>query len=268
MVSNFISRGAEAYDGYMGRWSARLASLFLDFTGLAAGEEVLDVGCGTGSLTFAITDRVAISSIVGIDYDQSFIDALNHRNTDPRITAQQGDACGLSFPDRTFDRALSLLVLHFVSDPARAVHEMRRVVRPGGVAAAAVWDTYGGMPSQRMFWDTLAAIVPASLARRATSMMRPVTQPGELSGVFRAASFEQVVEVELTIRINFTRFENYWDPLIHGQGTLAEFLSSLPAPVHDRVQASVRAAYLCDRPDGPRSFTSTAWAVRGVVPAG
>jgi ubiquinone/menaquinone biosynthesis C-methylase UbiE len=54
--------------------------------------------------------------------------ALRQKGNDPRIVARQGDACALFFEDQQFDRAL---VLRFVSDPAKAISEMRRVVRPG-----------------------------------------------------------------------------------------------------------------------------------------
>ena len=54
--------------------------------------------------------------------------------------------CALPFQDATFDRSLALVVLHFVPELQRAVSsEMSRVVRPGGVVAAAVWDSYGGV---------------------------------------------------------------------------------------------------------------------------
>lgn len=96
--------------------------------------------------------------------------------------------------------------------------------------------------------------------------MRPATQAGELSNLFKAAGFEQISETLLSIRMDFTSFENYWDPLIGGQGTLAEFLSNLPDHTRERVQDSVRAAYPCDRLDSPPSFASTAWVVRGVAP--
>ena len=85
-------------------------------------------------------------------------EAARRRNKDPRINIQTGDACNLQFADGQFDRALSLLVLHFVAEPKRAVAEMRRVVRPGGVAAATVWDNYGGQPSIRLFWDIAATL--------------------------------------------------------------------------------------------------------------
>jgi SAM-dependent methyltransferase len=267
MSSTFISKGADRYDQYMGRWSRRLAPLFLDFAGVADGERIIDVGCGTGSLTLLIPGRANVSTIEAIDYEQQFVDALRQRNTDPRISARQGDACAIPFGDDQFDRALCMLVLHFVPTPERAVAEMLRVVRPGGIVAATVWDTFGGMPSQRMFWDTIAAIEPSALGRRSASLVRPMTFPGEMARAFRAAGLERITEATLTIRMGFANFDDYWVPLINGQGTLAAYLSTLPDGVPERVQNSVRQAYLSGQPDGPRSFASVAWAVKGTVPS-
>jgi ubiquinone/menaquinone biosynthesis C-methylase UbiE len=266
MSSNFISKGAAGYDQYMGRWSKRLAPLFLDFAGAADGERIIDVGCGTGSLTFLIPDRANISTVEAIDYEEQFVDALRQRNTDPRISARQGDACAIPFRENEFDRALCMLVLHFVSTPDRAVAEMFRVVRPGGTIAATVWDTFGGMPSQRMFWDTFTAIEPTALSRRGPSLVKPMTFPGEMTRAFVAAGLEQVTDATLTIRMDFANFDDYWIPLLNGQGTLAALLSTLPQAVQERVQSAVRQAYLSEQPDGPRSFASVAWAVKGIVP--
>jgi len=264
MASKFVARGADKYDAYMGRWSRRLAPLFLDFAGLAAGERVLEVGCGTGSLTFALPARADIAAVEAIDYEKQFVEAASERNTDARINIQQGDACNLQFADGTFDRVLSMLVLHFVSDPERAVSEMRRVVRPGGVAAATVWDNFGGTPSVRMFWDIAAAIEPRAAERRDAVTIRPMTQPGELRRAFSQMGFHSVTEAMLTIRMDFANFDDYWSPMITGQGTHAEFLASLPEPTRQRIEVAVKAGYLCNRPDGPRGFASVAWAVRGV----
>jgi ubiquinone/menaquinone biosynthesis C-methylase UbiE len=250
----------------MGRWSRRLAAPFLDFAGLAADERVVDIGCGTGSLTFELPRRASIRSVEAIDYEQQFVDAARERNADPRLNFQQGDACSLPFADGQFDRALSMLVLHFVADPYRAVAEMRRVVRPGGVAAATVWDNYGGQPSIRMFYDTLAAIEPRAIARRNAGLIRPMTLAGELCSAFTKAEFADVTETTLIVRMDFQHFEDYWIPQTTGQGTIAEFLSSLSTDTRQRLETAMRAAYLCGRPDGPRSFVSVAWAVRGTVP--
>jgi ubiquinone/menaquinone biosynthesis C-methylase UbiE len=266
MSSKFQTRGADKYDSYMGRWSRRLAAPFLDFAGLAAGERVLEAGCGTGSLTFTLPGRADIASVEAIDYEQQFVDAARERNTDPRINIQKGDACNLQFADGQFDRALSMLVLHFVSDAERAIAEMRRVVRPGGVAAATVWDNYGGQPSIRMFLDTLAAIDARAIGQRNAALIRPMTLGGELRDAFSKIGFTDVTETLLTIRMDFADFEDYWIPTQTGQGTNAAFLASLTDSEREKIETATRAAYLCGRPDGPRSFVSVAWAVRGTVP--
>ncbi len=66
MTSSFNVHDAAGYEQLMGRWSKKLAPLFIDFAGLADGEKILDVGCGTGSLTFALArtaDPVALQCL-------------------------------------------------------------------------------------------------------------------------------------------------------------------------------------------------------------
>jgi ubiquinone/menaquinone biosynthesis C-methylase UbiE len=131
MSSKFNARDADAYERLMGRWSRVLAQPFLEFSGLASGERILDVGCGTGSLTFTIPQVVDVAHVQGIDFSSVYVEAARQRITNPRITISQGDVCGLSFQDATFDRSLALLVvLHFVPESQRAVSEMSRVVSP------------------------------------------------------------------------------------------------------------------------------------------
>jgi ubiquinone/menaquinone biosynthesis C-methylase UbiE len=105
MTSSFNVHDAAGYEHLMGRWSKKLAPLFTEFGGLANGEKVLDVGCGTGSLTFALTKFADLREISAIDYSPLFVEAANRRNTDPRIKIQQADACALPFADGAFDRA-------------------------------------------------------------------------------------------------------------------------------------------------------------------
>src|SRR3954470_13105059 len=175
MASNFNVRSAAGYDRFMGRWSRILAVPFIEFSGVADGERILEVGCGTGSLTFTLPTLANPSEIVAIDYSELFVAEALRRNVDKRISVQRADACSLPFGEAQFDRALSLLVLHFVPEAERAVSEMRRVVRPGGTVAAAVWDLHGGMPNIRMVWDTIAALDQSASSLRDEALSRPMT---------------------------------------------------------------------------------------------
>src|SRR6266404_4301339 len=68
MPSMFNARDADSYEQTMGRWSRRLAPLFIEHAGVAGGERLLEVGCGTGTLTFALAGTVAFGELTAIDY--------------------------------------------------------------------------------------------------------------------------------------------------------------------------------------------------------
>ncbi|WP_017964761.1 class I SAM-dependent methyltransferase [Rhizobium leguminosarum] len=266
MPSSFNVESADGYERLMGRWSRRLAPMLIDFAGLSDGERVLDVGCGTGSLAFTLAETPGLQEIAAVDYSPVFVEAATRRNTDLRVTIRQADACALPFEDNRFDRAMSLLVLHFVPEAGKAVSEMRRVVRPGGVVAAAVWDHYGGMSGMRMMWDTVAMLDENALAMRRRYCFQPMMRPGEMKESFIAQGLAEVEETSLLIRMEYLSFEDYWDPIAAGEGPLGKYVAGLDPARRNAVDAAVRAAYEAGEPNGPRSFVSVAWACRGRVP--
>lgn len=266
MPSTFNVNRAEGYDQLMGRWSRRLARPFIDFSGITADERVIDVGCGTGSLTFALVEAADIAEIAAVDLSPVFVEEAKRRNSDRRIHIQQADACALPFEDDSFDRALSLLVLHFIPEPAKSVAEMRRVVRPGGTVSAAVWDHLGGLPCMRMMWDTVAAMTGKASEARAQYLWQPMMQPGEMKRCFAEQGLLEVVEQSLLVRMEYASFDDYWDPIAAGEGPLGKYVSTLDAGERVAVDAAVKAAYEGGKPDGPRSFAAVAWACRGIVP--
>jgi ubiquinone/menaquinone biosynthesis C-methylase UbiE len=268
MSSKFHAKSAAAYEQLMGRWSRMLARPFLDFAGIEDGDRVLDVGCGTGSLTFTIPDVANVARVNAIDYSEAYVEAARQRNTDPRISIERADACALPFPDSSFDRALAQLVLHFVPETEQAVAEMIRVVRPGGLVAAAVWDSFGGMPYQRMFWDTAAALDPSAATARAESYFKPLTRPGEMRSLWTKIGLDDVADATLMIRMNYLCFDDFWEPFADGEGPLGQYVTALDESKRSVFERSLRAAYEATEPDGPRSFAAVAWACRGVVPEG
>lgn len=265
--STFTAASGVGYELQMGRWSRRLAEPFLDFCGCADGEDVLDAGCGTGSLAFAVAQRANVRSIQGVDFSPAYIQHATQLNHDPRIEFMVGDVCALPFADATFDRILSLLVLHFVPHADRAIAEMRRVARPGATVAAAVWDARGGFVANRIFFDTAAAFDEKGAERRARNYTRPMTRPGELLAAWHAAGFSKVRQGTLSIRMEFASFEDYWAPYVGKDGPGAEYVATLSPAEQQRLRDMVRRAYLDGEPDGARSYAAIAWAVAGIASA-
>jgi ubiquinone/menaquinone biosynthesis C-methylase UbiE len=262
--SNFSD--SDAYERQMGRWSRHLAEPFLDFAGINDGERILDAGCGTGSLTFAIAKRCNPLLVRGVDTAKPFIDAATARNFNGQIEFQIGDVCALPFPPSSFDRVLSLLVLHFVPDTQKALAEFRRVARPGAIIAAAVWDARGGFVAQRLFYDTAAMIDADGNEARARQFTRPLCQPDELENAWRKAGFVDVVGTTVMTRMTFECFEDYWTPYLGKQAGAASYVASLSDERREILKEAVRFAYLDGAIDGPRSYAAIAWAVKGAVP--
>jgi SAM-dependent methyltransferase len=265
MTSTFNARDAAVYERSMGRWSRRLAPGFTRFARIGDAPRVLDVGCGTGSLIFELADNPAHRVLAGIDASEIYVAAAQAAAADPRISIQHGDACAMPFADDSFDAALSQLVLQFVPHPGEAVAEMRRVVRLGGTVAAAVWNSGGGMPHQRMFWDTAAMLDPAADDIRGKTFNRPMTRRDELYGLFESVGLRAVAESSVTIWMEFAEFSDFWGPIEGGEGTLGKYVLGLEADAVARLEQALRAAYLGGKADGAREFACTAQVCRGIV---
>ena len=256
-MSRFVA-AAEQYDRFVGRYLPTLAPALADAAGVAAGMRVLDVGCGPGGLTRELASRVGAAAVAAIDPAPQFAAACAERN--PGADVRVGVAEELPWADGEFDAALSSLVIGFMTDPDRGVREMARVVRPGGVVAACMWDTTaGGMTALRMFWDAVRQVDPGAEGERRMAG----TREGDIAERFRRAGLEDVAGGELAARGDYADFEDFWEPITFGIGPSGHYLVSLPA---DR-QAAVREACRAALPsDGPFTLAARAWYARGTVP--
>jgi SAM-dependent methyltransferase len=264
--STFVSGDGDGYEFQMGRWSRRLATLFVDFAGVTSADRVLDVGCGTGSLSFCLAQNPKIVSVRGLDFCPAYIDHAKRQNRDARLDFQVGDACALPFPDASFDHALSMLVLQFIPHADLAVREMRRVTRPGGTIAAATWDARGGLVSHRMIFDAAAMLDQNGNERRAMAYIRPMSLPGDLARAWRDAGLEDIVQDMLTIRMDFASFADFWGPAEGKDGPVAEYVSTLDTEAKSKLRRMVELAYLDGEADGERSYAARACVVKGQAP--
>ena len=114
---------------------------------LAPGLDVLDVGCGPGTITVDLAERVAPGRVVGIDTSREVLLKAGELAAARGVTTtlfEQADVFDLPYGDASFDVVHAHQVLQHLDDPVAALREMRRVLRPGGVLAVRDVD-YGGM---------------------------------------------------------------------------------------------------------------------------
>ncbi|MEV6637542.1 class I SAM-dependent methyltransferase [Actinoplanes sp. NPDC051470] len=236
-MASDIWAGGDAYEAYVGRWSRVVAAEFV--RGLA-GERWLDVGCGTGALSAAVSD----GWVVGADRSEAFV----RRN--PRRTVVS-DGIALPFRNGTFDVVISGLALNFMPDPVQGVREMARVA--DGVVAAYVWDYAEGMQLMRHFWDAVDDPGQDEAARF------PICHPDALAEAWRAAGLEDVTTGRIEIPTVFADFDDYWRPFLGGAGAAPGYLLSLPPEKQTELRERVRSGL----PEGEIRLTARAWTVRG-----
>jgi SAM-dependent methyltransferase len=247
---------ADAYSRFMGRWSAPLSEVFLDFAALPDEPRVLDVGCGTGVLTAELVHAYGAAGIAAIDPSPPFVDAARERN--PDVDVRQAAAESVPFDDDSFDAALAQLVVHFMADPDAGIREMSRVTRPGGVVAACVWDNAGSRGPLSLFW---AAAADAGYTGTGEALLAG-SEEGDLVTRLTAAELAEVTGDRLDVTLPFATFEEWWEPFTLGVGPAGDHVASLDDADRARLEDACRARL----PDPPFELTVSAWAARGLVP--
>lgn len=247
----------DAYDAFMGRYSRLLAGEFADFAGAVDGMRALDVGCGPGALTGELVGRMGAANVAACDPSEPFVQACAARH--PGVEVRRGAAEQLPFEDGGFDLAAAQLVLHFVSDPGRAGAECARVVRPGGVVAACVWDFDQGMELLRAFWDAALSIDPE--APDEARLLR-FGRPGEVPQWLTDAGLTQVEEATLTVTSEYGDFDELWTSLLAGIGPAGSYCVGLPETARDGLRSALYERL--GSPSGAFRLSALARAGRGV----
>lgn len=256
---------AKAYERFMGRWSRLVAPGLVDFTGLPPRGRMLDVGAGTGSLTFAIAESRSRAQVLGIDPSAEYVAYATSRNPFPgRASFEVGDAQQLHFPDASFDAALSLLVFNFIPNPKKALSELRRVTKPGGKLSAAVWDYGAGMRMLRAFWDAVVRLDPRADALDEKHM--PLCREGELSSLWREGGLDGVREEPIEVTTKFESFADYWEPFLLGQGPAGGYVRRLGRTALPALREEVKRHLSLQAEDRPVVLPARVWAVCGIVP--
>ena len=241
----------------MGRYSNRLSRELAREAGVAPGERILDVGCGTGALTSVLAELVGAENVAGVDPSEPFVEACRARV--PGADIRLAPAEDLPFEDASFDRSLSQLVFSFVSDPAASAREMVRVTRPGGLVAACVWDMTGGMRMIHGYWAAARAVDASAPSEEE----RFGGGAGQLAGLWRDIGLHDVVDGTLSVTTQYRDFDELWNSFQGAVGPVGVHAASLEGDLRD----AVRDAFWenIGSPEGPFTLVGTAWYTSGVV---
>lgn len=251
----------EAYEHGMGVYSRLVGAVFLDWVAAEPGLRWVDIGCGNGAFTELLLQRAAPAEVQAVDPSEGQLIFARRRVGAGAATFHQGDAMALPFEAAHFDIAVMALVLFFVPDPARGIAEMMRVVRPGGLVTAYVWDIPGGgLPIE----PVRTALQQAGIERPAPPSAAVSAMPA-LQAAFTHAGLLKVETRRITAERNFPDFEAYWTAALLAGG-LGDVMAKLPADRIDEVRARTRAHLRID-PAGAVTAVGVANAVKGTVPA-
>ena len=262
-VSDTWERG-NPYEHYIGRWSRKVAPIFLSRLDCARNKVWLDVGCGTGALTTAILDSCSPAEVIGVEPSQGFLN-LALQKLEGRATFHLGNAAAIPLPASSIDVVVSGLVLNFVPNIREALAEMRRVAKPGGVLGAYVWDYEDKMELIKLFWD--AAVTLDRKAMELHEGLRfPICATGALHAAFRDAGLSNIDVMELNAVAQFASFEEYWEPFLGGQGPAPAYAMSLTEDRRSQLREAVRARLPTER-DGSITLNTRAWGVRATTPS-
>lgn len=127
----YWDRKSATYDAEMGVWDRRLFGDSREWACGQASGEVLEVAVGTG---LNLPNYPAAVTLTGLDLSAGMLDLARARSRDlgRAVTLREGSAHALPFPDAAFDTVVCTFGLCAIPDPATAVAEMARVLRPGG----------------------------------------------------------------------------------------------------------------------------------------
>jgi ubiquinone/menaquinone biosynthesis C-methylase UbiE len=183
------------------------AELLLDELGLAAGESVLDVACGPGSVARIAAARVGVDGrVVGCDLSPAMLaiaEAKPPVSGGGTITYHEASAEQLPVGDDEFDVVTCQQGLQFMPDRPAALAEMRRALRPGGRLGIAVWSEIDRSPASRSLADAIEEVVGAALATRYRAGPWGFPDGERLAELLEQAGFDEVSVSRRTLPVTF-----------------------------------------------------------------
>jgi SAM-dependent methyltransferase len=209
-------QAADSYELYMGRWSRQIAPRFIAWLAPEQHLDWLEIGCGTGALSATILSDANPRSLLSIDPSEGFLNKAGANVTDPRVEFRVGDAQALATDSDSKDFVVSGLVLNFIPDREKAIREMMRTARAGGIIAFYVWDyPGGGVEFMRAFWNAATSLDENARDFTEDRRFPFCTRDGLLDFAVRSG-LSDVEATQIEAPTLFRDFNDLWHPFTLG----------------------------------------------------
>jgi ubiquinone/menaquinone biosynthesis C-methylase UbiE len=216
---------------------------------LAPGQHVLDVATGTGVAAQAAATIVGPSgSVVAGDISPAMLEIARRKLREAPVTFESLDAHALPYPDEHFDAVICQLGLMLFSDPAGALAEFRRVLRPDGRVAVSVSTT-----PERTLYLRISAAIARHVPSKASTLNRyfDIPDAGRLGALLAEAGFRDIqIESECS-ELQFASFEEYFNDIENGATLSGQEYVRLPVNVRRRVREEIRRDLLVEESNAP-----------------
>ena len=240
---------APAWDehaAYADARGAEIGARMLEIAAPGPGDRVLELACGPAGLGLAAAARVAPGGEVVVSDvapEMTAIAAARARAAGlANVSARVLDLEDIAEPDGGFDVVLCREGLMFAVDPARAARELRRVLRPGGRVAIAVWGPRERNPWLGLVFDAVAAQLGRPVPPPGVPGPFSLGDAGRLETLLRDAGLEDVAVAEHEVPLRAPTFDVWWTRTSALAGPLATILSSLPEPAVRGLRERLEAA--------------------------
>jgi ubiquinone/menaquinone biosynthesis C-methylase UbiE len=231
---------ASAYERWTGRWSRLFIPAVLAAAAVGPKCRVLDVSTGTGEAARMALPLVGTGGVVvGADISPAMLTSARAGLCGSPFLPVAADGQALPFRDASFDAVVCQLGLQFFPNPAQGVGEFRRVLRKGGRVAICVIST----PDRAPMWGNLADVLSCFLPelRDVVFLSFALHDPNRLETMLVGAGFRDVRVERTTREGSFESFEDYWQPIEAGVGSMPQAFLRLAAADRHAVREKVRS---------------------------